>query len=554
MSFHRLLFPVIIVGVVGLVAVFVLIYDDRGGKPITAAGNQHPDESPFIIDPIDGIEQDKIETISPENKPETTEKERMLAEWSEARLSPLSGRVVEDSTDLPIKGAKIKIFSVRRIERDDEGKTNRILSNFHQKAVSDALGEFAVKTTPGGRYFITASHPDYSPGSVDVRGGSIEIEIRLKGGFHIFGSVFDDQKELVPGINIALKALDGTNIGPFVTDRNGEYKTNPVRPGWILVSAEKPSGDDAPDLDFTDEKKWVQVEDQDMEVNFGPSIDHVTWTGTFYGWDREPVAKGNIRVWNGNKEQSIEFRRETESTVTRRCSCDDSGRFELRKLGIDTYKVDLYFEGEDRIGIEGGLDEVTFTQPGLNERDIYLRKTEISGVVIDGETREPVKGSRYSVSAYMIEGDRYYSTDLDSKSRFRFRGLAPGEYWLKATGHQDAPKQYGKVILKENQIIDGIEIVMPIKGKLAVKVTGLHKLENSDLVLKIFAPDGEHKWTIGPGYLSQDSTWSIFTNQEVGSWVLVLEDASVGRLERPFDIFRDKTTKVEADATDFVKE
>ena len=76
--------------------------------------------------------------------------------------------------------------------------------------------------------------------------------------------------------------------------------------------------------------------------------------------------------------------------------------------------------------------------------------------------------------------------NLDPGSRFCFRGIPPGTYSLQASGQDVASRHHGHVTLKENQIIDDIEIVIPLSGKLKIVVGGLKDIENMDIKKEVF--------------------------------------------------------------------
>ena len=66
---------------------------------------------------IDGAEQSELETILPDTEPDSLRINRSAAERREEPSYPTSGRVVEDSTGLPIEGATIEMAFVSWMER-----------------------------------------------------------------------------------------------------------------------------------------------------------------------------------------------------------------------------------------------------------------------------------------------------------------------------------------------------------------------------------------------------------------------------------------------------
>lgn len=558
MGSNKLIIAIVGIIVVGVVAISIYLL---GGDPLDdgTLGETRQDEEEaetIVTDTIDDQVTPRKETIAPTVIPEETEPEEEDTEKpaEEVLDYSMTGRVVDDATSQPIEGATVEAFYISYITRDAEGEPERRLDRTGEKAKTDEKGEFALTHRWDGRYYLTATHPEYSPSSVDAVPGNTTVEIRLTRGYRIYGTVLDDESKGIAGVAITVKRLDTSLVGPFLTVDTGQYQTNPMPPGWVFVIArqqQKNDSEDGPAPTFTSEKKWVHIENNDVEVDFGPSPDHITWRGTFYGWDGEPVPGGKLRVWNGDREGSLRFSRKTESTVTRRCTCDEAGGFELRKLVPGTYKVDMYLPGVWRMDHEGALDHVTFTKPGLQIRDVYMRRTELSGVILDGETGKPLDAEGIHVSLHNTATMGYYSRRLDENSRFCFRGLPPGTYTMQASGADVAAKSCGRYELAENQVIDDIEIVMPVNGTLEVEVTGLQNFGTMDIELQVFTADRDPKWTVSPGVYSSDGTWTIDFAHEVGDWIMILHDPLIGMFEKTYSVSRGKTTRIECNVRDF---
>jgi hypothetical protein len=470
------------------------------------------------------------------------------------QLLNITGRVIEHDTLLPVQGARVEAGRVDYITHLDDGGISRVIANAYYSAETDSNGEFQFTDIDYFQYYLTAKHPDFAPESMDVLPGNTDCEIRLRRGFRIFGEIHDDSDCPTASARIYLKNIDGVEFGPFSADSNGYYSTDPLSPGWIFVTARPFRRFKGDPTVFTEEKRWIEIVDGDVEANFGPSPDHVTWRGTFFGWDGKPVRRGGLRIWNGRREVSLYFKRETESTIARRAKCDDMGRFELRKLLPGTYKIDLLTINDHRYGHEDSIDEISFTEPGIHDIDIHMRQTELSGVVLDGNRMKPVRGDGIRVSAYSLQEKRSYSRTSDSYGRFCLRGIPPDTYILSAKGMNYASARYGEVTLEDNQVIKDIKIVLPASGILQVTVRGLEVAENMEIGMTVLDKERNLYSTIGPGELTRNGKWKVELRFNIGSWILVLEEKGLGKVEKPIFINKNSTTHIIIEASEFSKE
>ncbi|MHC4941589.1 MAG: carboxypeptidase-like regulatory domain-containing protein [Planctomycetota bacterium] len=461
------------------------------------------------------------------------------------RMEPgsiLSGRVVDDATDVPLEGAGVSASWVTSSQRGKDGSISRRAIESGRTAVTDGMGRFELIDLKYGMYLINVSHPDYAAQTVDAATGDRTVEIRMQSGFFIHGKTYDDHGQ--PAQSIGIRVAGGSSIsGP-----DGYYRTARLSPGRYLVTAKsKDQGGRSP-MEFTEEKRRVKIEDRDVELDFGPSPDHVTWKGTFYGWEGKPVSSGRIRVWKEKSKESSQAEGIAKDTwVRRRVDCDRQGRFEIRKLIPGLFKVDLNAPGEYVSIYNAEREVITFDGPGIYEHDLHLRKTEISGKVIDGVTGKVIGEGFVSISSE----ERYYSQGLNPDGRFCIRGIQPGTYFLSAQCMDRGSAKYGEVSIEENQVIQDLEIVLPAVGMVKLVITDLKNIEDIHFERELRYPDGTLKWTIAGGRFTEEGTWESHGHHEVGSWILVLKEANLGKVERSFEVKPDTLTEIRISAAEF---
>jgi hypothetical protein len=455
----------------------------------------------------------------------------------------LAGRVIEDDTGMPIEDAEVKAQGVANYNRDKEGNLRRSLGGMYRTVRTDKIGRFRIIGLAKGDYLLTATHRDHAYQSVDVASGDEQIEIHLKRGYRIYGTAYDDAGNPAPGIEIRYQ-LNQLNkrlrFGPYISGPDGKYRTSPVLPGRILVSAKAPGG--SPTIVFTEEKKLVEISDRDVELDFGPHAGRVTWRGTFFAWEGKPGAYCRLEA-RLDLDQS-------ELSILRTTTCDKEGRFEFRKLLPGTFKVAVYLAGPYRLSGSSEIMEITFERPGVYDIDLSLHNTEINGVLIDAETGKRSIKEVFYIEARSLDNARQYTFNPGADMRFYFRGLPPGSYRLSAYG-LDFPPSTLEVNLAEGQIINNLRIAVPVSGELSVQILNLQ--EEREMFFRVYVRkiDGTASWEIGPGKKRDDGSWVLQFHLEIGSWRLVMEENELGRAVREFEVFEGETTKVILDASEF---
>src|SRR5215831_13701942 len=120
--------------------------------------------------------------------------------------SGLSGRVVADSTDAPIAGARVTVHPARM---------RGAFSGPPPEALTDENGRFAFNGLAEGDYRVDVQKTGYAPSvqpfdpSVSVHVPNDRLEIRLQRGGVITGRVLDGSGQPVSDLSLmALRRLD----------------------------------------------------------------------------------------------------------------------------------------------------------------------------------------------------------------------------------------------------------------------------------------------------------------------------------------------------------
>jgi len=131
----------------------------------------------------------------------------------------------------------------------------------------------------------------------------------------------------------------------------------------------------------------VELLDEDVEVNFGPTPGHVTWKGTLFDYDGKPVAEAWIMpyLWDIFPPPGATMLDKLR-TLTHRKESSPEGMFEFRKLIPGRYRINIILSGESGV-ISCG--EVTFASPGIHDKDLHLPNP---GGKISGKTNRLIKG------------------------------------------------------------------------------------------------------------------------------------------------------------------
>lgn len=381
----------------------------------------------------------------------------------------ISGRVVEDATDRPVENALV-------LGGWDAFSAAFILYSGREEvcphAWTDREGKFVLEGArerdAGNPPFLPALqafHPDYTKGIVEKYPGDGEsVVIRLGTGYRVFGKAYDDAGRPCQGVLIWMQTAPSLFM-PVLTGTDGSYRTQPIRPGRLEVSAGSSRFLGIEPAGFSDETRIVEIVDRDVEVDFKLESHHVTWRGTFYERD-EPVAGGIVRIM---ADRTYAGKYGMPFIMNRSETCDDAGRFEFGKLIPGRYDVGLQFSNA---GVHRSWGTITLDNSGIVEKDIRLTGFRVSGVVVDEATGEPLDGNRFRITC-LPEGLKMgIAAQSFMDGRFTLRGIPPGACTLNIQTHDRPAPPRMQIDVPPDRDLDGIRIIVPFGGKLIVHLEG----------------------------------------------------------------------------------
>jgi len=466
----------------------------------------------------------------------------------------INGIVLEDDTGGPVSDAIVGpshtgggLFLLA-IERDQDEACS--YSRTDSKGIFTLSG-FEISD----RQTVIAVHPDFAQGVVKLTEDTTDdLVIRLKRGFCAYGRVLNDNGEPFPEATVMMSdtGIFGHTIPTLSwstrTDKEGYYKTGPVKGGKVTLWA---SG----------EHKAVTFIDSDVEVNFGPSPDDVTWRGTIFGFDKKPVA--DARLYANLIESNASY-----NSYRYFSRSNDDGGFRFRKLIQGSYDVSIHIPGGTQ-GIE--WDSITFYNPGKLEKDIHLTGGTIRGVITDPITGSVIIGRKGRVTAapHCHRIKRFYGKTpnalINDKGIFCIEGFRPGVYtldvWLDDLAAYESgingrkrPVLAGTlsgVKIDQFQVIKRLSIPIASRGRLKLKIYGFDINEKYRFSLALKKHGGPWKTHLGYSHEIKEGALEGEHLLETGEWSVLISFYNLGLVKHDFCIHAGQITNIEVRRDEF---
>jgi len=455
-------------------------------------------------------------------------------------------------------------------------------------AETDEKGLFELTGLGERKQRVTAIHPDFAEGfNEGMPGEPGAIEIRLEKGFCVFGKVLGKSGEPLEGVLIHLSGHD-IPFGRFVrSGKDGAYRTAPALPGLVTVTAgedstlvgmteeieksfaekiEEAGGRPTPEIlkelekyRFEKETKAAEIKDRDVEVNFGVAGEYATWKGTLYGPDGSPVAGGTL-ILKG--DYSYPWKETQGGGGLRFVVTGAAGRFEVEKLVPGRYEVEISFR-EGNESREVAWEKITFSEPGLMERDIHLTEegSEISGQVVYGWSGEPVLGKTGTVAADWVDSRIYkeFTAPFDLNGRFRFTNLPAGQYRLsveRETRRIPSTRDPVRFVqVGKNEKVAGVEVPFIEEGRLKLEIKGFDDPGHDRINVRYCLAEGFRIYSHTGLLLDDDGSLEETIGLETGKYLAIIShpgSRGVGQYDALFELVDDRETVISIGSGDFI--
>lgn len=353
------------------------------------------------------------------------------------------GGVLVDPQNSPIQDAKVKVIVKHKtpssVDNTMQGTSSLV------ELTSNAQGQWRCDSVPASmdEVFVEINHPTLQPirrslarnGFGIPQGAEPAAKIQVPRGIAVVGKVTDETGKPISDATVRAKPLHGlSSTREAKTDDRGQYELVGCAPeaARIMVAAKGRA---------TDMK----------EVAVGPGMEPVNFVMKRGGRVRvrvqdekgNPVPKADVRIdqWR-NERQFFAF-----GNVNRQA--DDTGLWQWDEAPSDEFNVAV-----------SRPDGMSLRSQSLVARDAeYVFQCppalEISGSVVDAETKQPVKtfrvvsGYRYETNLFWNRQNSYIATDGRYRLRDNLDALAH-LIQIEAEGYQvaasrDIKRDEGKV-------------------------------------------------------------------------------------------------------------
>lgn len=285
----------------------------------------------------------------------------------------MAGRVV-DKAGVPVAGARVSA------------------SGAMQRPITGADGRFAFGSIgPESRHEIEARKRGFAPAKVYGQAGEDNLELVLRPGVALVGTVRDSSGRPIAGASIGLflSPHSGLSHGAY-SELDGRFRIDDLEPGTSLEVRAQKSG-------FATASRQVELADtDDIEFRLEPGR---TLRGRVVDAAGAPIAGASVDAERAGDEG---LRR----AVGARCDSAADGRFEVRDLPAEACHVYAFKAGY----LRGSQQNVFGGGPELSIR--LQPAPAVAGRVIDAATRAPLDLFTVQVAAKREDLGRSWSKDV----------------------------------------------------------------------------------------------------------------------------------------------
>jgi len=373
----------------------------------------------------------------------------------------IRGKIVNEKNE-PVD--RVDIYPSRK-ERD-----RFTHAGFHN-IYSDVDGRYEISLPPDESIFkLTFTHSGYARLERIVKFSEDEMEkvvdVVLTKGASVSGHVTDEAGQPIAGaeVMVRVKTDDGGSFGRGrSTNSEGFYKVDGINPGPVTVEAQKEGYAQAILEEF------VLKEAGAMDINL------VLRRGSFIAGrimlGEVPLASGEVRFFS--------------KTWHKMAITDNEGGFTIDGLEDGVYDITVSFHyrssgAEPRYSLDF-RDELKGIKTGTEDLVIQVGGLgSIQGTVRDAGDYEPITDFTIRVqkeydrdrarvrSRRRLWGDPSVSVEDDGS--FKVGMIIPGTYKLTAGAEGYAKKVVKDLLVKEDDVIQGVEILLERGGRIKGKV------------------------------------------------------------------------------------
>ena len=363
---------------------------------------------------------------------------------SMVRESTISGTVVDDQTQQPVKDAEI------RIAQGSQNPVESALSQFFEAtgATTDLDGAFTLRGLCAGTFDLVVKHADFAEttqndvvlaAEQDLAG----LKIRLRRGGEVYGTVSDESHEPRVGARVLASNSTGSLLKTSTTDENGDYSIQGLCAGqYVLTRMPEDLTIDMEnlmDVGQSIDTRSVQIgEGERVRADF---TQETAATGSLEGritQGGEPLSGMVVSVVQQGEALPGAGSAGTHSTVSK-----EDGSYVLAGLRQGPALVQV-IDGDFALSGSGGSQsrEVEIRADGPTHLDLSIPTGAVEGVVVDVDghplsgipvyAESQVRGGSNAYAAFSQQRSSFSQSGADG--RFRLPRLADGSFRVAAGG------------------------------------------------------------------------------------------------------------------------
>ncbi len=321
-----------------------------------------------------------------------------------------------------------------------------------RETVSDRAGSFVLSGLPEGMFRLSAELEGYTSDErytqVQLVGASVDgVELVLRQGGAIVGTISGLEFFELSQLRVNARRAR-SNGGDGTVNHQGDYRIDSLAPGtWTVVASLDGQGRTVQgDIELPEGATEVRL---DLEFTPGFEVTGMVVQGG------QPVTDARVNFVPSGEG--------AEERIGASVSTDYQGRFRLEVSAPGTYTASIHHFDS---GIQHNEDvEVSHG----SDLTIELPTNLLAGQVRDASSREPLADARVELQS---EGERRLPggrVTTDGEGRFRFEGVAAGDWTVRASKDGYAPAER-RVTLASGDTVDDVVLDLSATEGLTLDV------------------------------------------------------------------------------------